>query len=62
MGWFNYYKLLEKYNGDLTKASKAEMQSAADWNPNNAPDARKLAEEKWKENELSRKEKHGQKN
>lgn len=49
MGWYNYYSLLEKYNGDLSKASKNEMEFAALCNPNNPFDARRLAEEKWQE-------------
>ena len=49
MGWFDYYVLLEKYNGDLSKATKEEMKYAARCNPNNPPDARALAEKKYKE-------------
>ena len=49
MGWFNYYRLLEKYNGDLSKATKQEMGCAANCNPDNPPDARALAEKKWRE-------------
>lgn len=50
MGWYNYYNLLEKYNGDLSKATKQEMTFAARCNPDNPRDARRLAEEKWHEN------------
>jgi hypothetical protein len=28
MGWYDYYNLLKKYNGDLNKATKEEMQYA----------------------------------
>lgn len=50
MGWYNYYTLLEKYAGDLNKATKEEMKNAADWNPNNPHDARALAEKIYKQN------------
>ena len=50
MGWTQYYNLLEKYNGDLSKASKEEMQVAFSGNPNDPESARKLAERKWEEN------------
>ncbi len=49
MGWCNYYSLLEKYNGDLSKATDVELQVAAKRNPNNPVDARALAEKKWRE-------------
>ena len=51
MGWINYYNLLEKYNGDLSKATTQELGYAAYCNPNNPVDARNLAEKKWRENE-----------
>lgn len=47
MGWFQYYKLLEDHDGDLSKASKEELEWAARGNPNNPADARKLAETKY---------------
>lgn len=49
MGWFQYYKLLEKYEGDLSKATRLEMKWAATGNPNTPEAARSLAEEKWKQ-------------
>ena len=49
MSWFDYYRLLEKYDGNLEKATKEEMAYAARCNPNNPPDARALAEKKWAE-------------
>lgn len=49
MGWFQYYKLLEQYDGDLSKATKQEMKWAADGNPNNPHTARALAERKYRE-------------
>lgn len=49
MGWFQYYRLLEQYNGDLKKATKEELDRAAKGNPNNPTDARLLAELKWRE-------------
>ncbi len=48
MGWFNYYTLLKKYDGDLSKASKRELDFAEHCNPENPYDARALAEKKWK--------------
>ena len=47
MSWHDYYYLLEKYNGDLTKASPQELDYAKRWNPNTPEDARRLAEEEW---------------
>jgi len=52
MGWFAYYNLFEKYNGDLSKATKEEMDFAYRDNPNTPPEARALAEKKWKERQL----------
>lgn len=54
MGWVDYYKLLEKYKGDLSKATKAELRIAAGRNPDNPVDARKLAEEKWEEDQATK--------
>ena len=50
MGWFDYYTLLEKYDGDLRKATSAELSWAAKGNPNDPARARELAENKWREN------------
>lgn len=47
MSWTDYYFLLEKYGGDLTKATKGEMDWAARGNPNNPSDALALAKEKY---------------
>jgi len=52
MGWLTYYHLLEKYNGELSKATKEEMDFAYRDNPNTSPEARALAEKKWEENNL----------
>jgi hypothetical protein len=49
MGWLDYYHLLEKYNGDLKKASTKELSQAAKNNPNDPFNARRLAEKKWQE-------------
>ena len=49
MGWFQYYKLYEKYNGNITKATPRELQEAKLGNPNDPISARQLAERKWKE-------------
>ncbi len=51
MSWRDYYRLLEKYNGNLSKATKAEMKEAARGNPNDPVSARQLAEKKWAERE-----------
>ena len=48
MGWLDYSRLLEKYDGDLSKAAKEELAEAAKANPNNPPDALALAKEKYK--------------
>ena len=49
MSWINYYNLLEKYNGNLDKATEKELEIAAKWNPNDPVRARRIAEKKWKE-------------
>lgn len=49
MGWFQYYQLLEVYNGDLTKATQKELEWAAKCNPNDPATARSIAEKKWQE-------------
>lgn len=49
MGWFQYYRLLEQYSGDLSKATKEEMDWAARGNPNDPQTARDLAEKKYRE-------------
>ena len=49
MGWFDYYNLFEKYDGDINAATKAERQWAIDSNPDNPRDALTLAEHKYKE-------------
>lgn len=53
MSWLNYYRLLQKYNGDLTKATPDEMDNAYRANPNTPDRARDIAETKWKEKELA---------
>lgn len=55
MGWMDYYRLLEKYNGDLSKASRKEMAAAARANPNTPPAARSLARRKWHEKRAEKK-------
>lgn len=57
MGWFQYYQLLEEHNGDLSKASKEEMNWAAKGNPNDPHSARALAEKKWREEQESKQSK-----
>ncbi len=48
MGWYDYYTLLKKYGGDLSKATKEEIEYAARCNPNDPPTARYIAEERYK--------------
>ncbi len=50
MGWYTYYKLLEKYGGDLSKATEAEMDNAFKSNPNTPDRARAIAEEQYATN------------
>jgi hypothetical protein len=47
MGWYDYFTLLERHNGDLSKASVAELAWAARGNPNTPVAARAGAEEAW---------------
>jgi uncharacterized protein YprB with RNaseH-like and TPR domain len=49
MGWVDYYNLLVKYGGDLSKASEEELRSAEEGNPNNPYDALMLAIRKYRE-------------
>ncbi len=52
MGWLDYYRLLEKYKGDLSKATKDERDYARRSNPNTPHDALALAEKKYKRSTL----------
>ena len=45
-----YFKILEKYNGDLNKATKKELDFAERDNPNTSLDALSLAKQKYEEN------------
>lgn len=47
MGWYTYYKLLEKYSGDLTKATKDEIKDAVLSNPNTPDKALEIAKDKY---------------
>lgn len=47
MSWLDYFALLEKYDGDLSKATREEMAFAAKCNPNDPPNARTIAEREW---------------
>lgn len=49
MSWLTYYKLLEKYDGDLSKATLRELDVARRANPNTPDAARELAVKKWRE-------------
>ena len=52
MGWYTYYKLLEKYDGDLSRATAYEMEEAAKSNPNTPPRALEIAREKWNQEKV----------
>lgn len=47
MSWLDYYHLLEKYGGDIKKATPKEMKDAALGNPNTPTAAFKIAKEKY---------------
>lgn len=47
MGWIDYYRLLEKYDGDLDAARIDELREAAQANPNTPGAARLVAQSKW---------------
>ena len=49
MGWRDYYRLLKKYKGDLSKASPEELEDARRGNPNTPEDALKFALERYKD-------------
>ncbi len=49
MGWYTYFKLLKKYNGNLKKATKEELKEAVLSNPNDPRSALALARKKWEE-------------
>ena len=55
MGWFDYYRLLEKYDGNLSKAKKGELEYAARCNPNDPPTARHIAEEYYTNDQIHKK-------
>lgn len=44
----DYYRLLELYEGDLSKATGEELKIAANRNPNNPVAARTIAENKYR--------------
>ena len=46
MGWYDYYRLLKDYDGDINKVPKADIVWAARMNPNNPRDALKLAQKR----------------
>lgn len=47
MGWIDYYRLMERYNGDLTNATMQELDAAKRANPNDWRSAWQLAREKY---------------
>lgn len=50
MSWLDYYRLLEKYGGDIKKATAEEVRSAVRGNPNEPYAALALASRKFAEN------------
>lgn len=48
MGWYEYYKLYEKYKGEIHKAKQDELDYARRSNPNDPITAREIAERKWR--------------
>ncbi|MHC4326194.1 MAG: hypothetical protein ACYSUX_18135, partial [Planctomycetota bacterium] len=48
MGWKDYYILLEKYDGDLSKASEGELEVAAAIGSIDAETSRRIAESEFK--------------
>ncbi len=55
MGWIQYFNLLEKYNGDFSKATKEEMGWAEKGNPNDPVSALRLATEKFEKKKVGEK-------
>ena len=55
MNWKSFYDLLEKYNGELGRATRKEIDLAVVENPGSSFEARKIAEEKWNENKNNEK-------
>ena len=47
MSWRDYYYLFEKYDGDLSEASRKELHEARVGNPNTPEDALRLAQQEW---------------
>ena len=47
MSWQDYYCLFEKYDGDLSEASKEELDYARRGNPNTPTEALELAQREW---------------
>lgn len=54
MGWMDYYRLYESYDGDLSKASKDELRQAARNNPNDPSTAKRIAKETWEREKQGR--------
>lgn len=48
MGWYKYYLLLERYHGDLGRATKAEMADAASGNLNTPESSLRIAEKMYR--------------
>lgn len=49
MSWIDYYRILKKTGGDLSKADPTEMITAARHNPNTPTDALNVARRKYDE-------------
>lgn len=48
MGWYAYHDLLQKYGGDLTKATEEELEAAAAANPLDPVAALELAKDRYR--------------
>jgi hypothetical protein len=55
MGWYTYFRLLEEYHGDLSKATEDEMKDAYLSNPNTPPRALEIAREKYNQEQAKKK-------
>lgn len=49
MGWYQYYRLLDKYEGKLNKATKEELHQAKHVDESDSDSAKAYATSKWKE-------------